>query len=425
MRQSQLGNLAIAALALLNVLLWALFPPPARDDAYYLRHYVGEVFSTTALILFSCGIFLSLRPRFLEPFFGGLDKMYQSHKSAALFGLGLIGLHVLIIPLTKSTELGNLLGKIAFFGMLALVVLTLAPRLPWLGKMVRLAYHHWKITHQFIGVFFIIGLIHAVNVNNLAQFTPIPNFYGKAIYYAGAVAYLYRELIAPFLARKYAYTVAEAQRVNSSTLEVVLQPKTGKAPQVAGQFAFVRFDSPGLGEWHPFTVSSAPHEAQLRFSIKAGGDWTKHLYATLQPGAGAQVEGCYGQMNYRLTNARQIWVAGGIGITPFLSWVRDLKSEPPVDIDFFYTVRAEADAVFWDEFAAAAQKYPRFRATLNVSSKGGSLTVEKIAATLQAPITDHHVFMCGPVPLVEAFQTQFAERGLKPEQIHFEEFNFR
>ena len=81
--------------------------------------------------------------------------------------------------------------------------------------------------------------------------------------------------------------------------------------------------------------------------------------------------------------------------------------------------------MFWEEFAAAAQKYPRFRATLNVSSKGGSLSVEKIVATLKAPVADHHVFMCGPVPLVEAFQKQILERGLKAEQIHFEEFNFR
>ena len=129
-------------------------------------------------------------------------------------------------------------------------------------------------------------------------------------------------------------------------------------------------------------------------------------------------------MNYKDGGAEQIWIAGGIGVTPFLSWVRDFEDVDRA-IDFYYTVRAENDALFWDEFNAAAQKHSRFRATLNVSSKGGSLSADKIVANAKGNIKGKHIYMCGPVPMTEAFQKKFVELGVPTSQIHFEEFNFR
>ena len=423
MRRTQLGNLTITALVVINVVLWIIFIPPynAKD----INKYMGEVLSTSALILFACGIILSLRLRFFEPFFGGLDRMYATHKSIALIGISMIFAHFLLMPLTSDTPWGNRLGMTAMIGMTVLIVLTLAHRIPFFGTMVRLAYHNWKITHRFIGLFFIIGLLHAVNVNNLVQHAPIPNWYGKIIYYIGAAAYLYKELLAPWLQKPYAYIVEKVRKLNPSTLEVTLTPKNEKANQVAGQFTFVSFKGDKvLGESHPFTVSSSPKENNLRLSIKASGDWTKRLYETLKEGSEARIEGCYGQMNYKDGGAEQIWIAGGIGVTPFLSWVRDFDD---VDrpIDFYYTVRAESDALFWSEFQAAAQTHPRFRATLNISSQGGSLTADKIAASVNGDIKGKHIYLCGPAPMTEAFQKKFVELGVAQSQIHFEEFNFR
>ena len=112
-------------------------------------------------------------------------------------------------------------------------------------------------------------------------------------------------------------------------------------------------------------------------------------------------------------------------MTPCLSWVRDLDGEPEYEIDFFYTVRAEADALFADEFVAASQQYKNFRATINVSSKDGSLTADKVAAAIKGNVADRHIYMCGPLPMTEAFRKQFLQKGVPASNIHFEEFNFR
>jgi predicted ferric reductase len=429
MRKKQLGNLTLFTLVLLNIILYLLFPPPNDGSPLFYNQLTAEVLSSSAMILMSCAIVLANRPRFLEPFFGGLDQMYKSHKTAALTAIIFLFLHFFIMPLSEDPlSLGRLLGKTALIGLSALIVLTLAPRIPVVGGYIRLAYHQWKLTHKFVGLFLIVGFIHMLQVKNLSKDAPIPNLYWNVIVYVGIAAYLYKELLAPFLRRPQAFVVEAVRRLNTSTLEVTLKPKGPKPSQTAGQFLFVSF--PGdtrkrLAESHPFTVSSSPREDSLRLSIKASGDWTKHLYSNLQAGVEARVDGCYGQLDYKAGGKKQIWIAGGIGVTPFLSWVRDFDGEPDHEIDFFYTVRAEADALFADEFTAAAQKHQNFRATINASSKDGSLTADKIAAAIKGNIADRHIYLCGPLPMTEAFRKQFMAKGVPAGNIHFEEFNFR
>jgi VWFA-related protein len=92
----------------------------------------------------------------------------------------------------------------------------------------------------------------------------------------------------------------------------------------------------------------------------------------------AVIEGAYGMFDYKTGGQKQIWVAGGIGVTPFLSFIRDMNMNLAQDVDFYYTVRHREEAVFVDEIEAAAEKNPRLKAHVRYSSTDGSLTVEDI-----------------------------------------------
>jgi NAD(P)H-flavin reductase len=66
-------------------------------------------------------------------------------------------------------------------------------------------------------------------------------------------------------------------------------------------------------------LASAPHEPLLRFAVKALGDDTSQLHEIVKPGMPAVIGGPFGRFSYHKGTSRQVWIVGGIGVTPFLS----------------------------------------------------------------------------------------------------------
>jgi len=76
----------------------------------------------------------------------------------------------------------------------------------------------------------------------------------------------------------------------------------------------------------------------MRFAIKALGDETSQLLDVVRPGMPAVIGGPFGRFSHEKGTSRQLWIAGGIGVTPFLSWLRALDNHPLRGrVDFFYT----------------------------------------------------------------------------------------
>src|ERR1041385_562925 len=100
MRKQNLGNWGVAALIAINILLWLVFTPRSNLYPQYGLQVFAEMLSSSAVILFSCGLLLSNKPRILEPYFGGLDKMYVTHKTIAILAVILILFHQMFVPKT-------------------------------------------------------------------------------------------------------------------------------------------------------------------------------------------------------------------------------------------------------------------------------------------------------------------------------------
>lgn len=427
MRKQTLGNWGIALLVALNLLLWLLFTPVAPGNLYpqYALQVFAEILSSSALILFACALLLSNKPRVLEPYFGGLDKMYITHKTIAILAVILITTHQMLIPKTGVAGPGTWLGMLAFGGILAIVLLTVGPRVPLLSQITRFTYHGWRKIHRFVGLFFIFGFVHMLMAEPLLLHSLPLTIYICTISILGSLAYLYKEFLWGRLRPHSLHQVEAVNKLNGTTAEVILKPQNRKLAYRAGQFLFVHFDGDALlEEPHPFTISSAPKQDNLHLSIKASGDWTGHLQTHLQPGALAHVDGPYGQFNYKTGSTKQVWVAGGIGITPFLSWMRDFDGAGAHEIDFFYTVNVPAEALYLDEIERAASANKNFRAHVSYSSQDGRLSAQKIVET-SGSVSPKDVYMCGPFGMVLAFREAFLQQGAKAAQIHYEEFNFR
>jgi len=426
--KQKLGNFTVIAFVLLTVMVWLVFPPINNGAENFTRAYAGEILGSLLIVLMSCSLFLSTRPKWAEPYFGGLDKMYITHRKTSTSAFLLMFLHLLTVPIsTTNLRLGNYLAMISFLGIVAIVLPTLAPRIPFLSKLTNSTYEGWKKLHRFIGIFFITGFIHSLTINGLSAFIAIN--WVQIFFIIGTASYLYTEVFGQFFKKYIPYTVEAVNHPNGSTTEVVLRARKDPIQkQRAGQFLFVRFpQNKMLDESHPFTISSAPapREDVLRVTIKASGDFTRHLFENLKTGMDAVIEGAYGMFDYKTGGQKQIWVAGGIGVTPFLSFIRDMGGNLAQDVDFYYTVRHRDEAIFVDEIEAAAKQNPRLKARIRYSSTDGSLTVDEIVKNAGGNISGHHVYMCGPLPMVQAFEKKFLEVKVPAANIHYEEFNFR
>jgi predicted ferric reductase len=222
----------------------------------------------------------------------------------------------------------------------------------------------------------------------------------------------------------YDYTVSEVRRPNDTTTEVSLEPVRDPLAFVPGQFVVISFGGTGGWQRHPFSVSSAPSARRLEVSIKAAGDYTRELNETLRPGTPAKAVGPFGGFDYRHGGRDQIWIAGGIGITPFMSWIRSVDATFDRRVDFYYSVRRRADALYLDEIDAAAREHPSFHPTLVETDREGLLTAEK-TANGRAPGTEEWVYMCGPPPMMTALNKGFRALGIPASRVRWEQFDIR
>jgi len=422
-----IGNLVIVLLVLLTILVWVVFPPENDGRDKFMRQYAGEVIGSINIVLMACSLVIAARPKWAEPYFGGLDKMYITHRHTSTAALLLIFVHVLTVPISlENWVLGNYLAVIAFTGIVSIAMVSLSPRIPFLNRITGGTYEGWKQLKKYIGIFFILGFIHSLTIGHpLNAFIAIN--YVQVFFIIGTAAYLYTEIFGRFFKKYVPYTVDAIDHPNSITTEVIMRARGEPIKKHhAGQFLFVRFPNvPTLNESHPFTISSAPHEDVLRLTIKASGDFTRALVTDLKPGADAIIDGAYGMFNYKTGGNKQIWIAGGIGLTPFLAFIRDMGETLDRDVEFYYAVRHRDEALFYNEIVAAAQKNSRMKLNIRFSASSGSLTVDEIVRNAGGNINGYHVYMCGPFPMVQSFEKKFLALGLPSNHIHFEEFNFR
>jgi predicted ferric reductase len=427
--KQNIGNIVIIALVLLTIAVWIVFPPVDDGRDKFMRQYAGEVIGSVNIVLMACSMVIAARPKWAEPYFGGLDKMYMTHRHTSTAALLLIFVHVLTVPISlEGWVLGNYLAVIAFIGIVSIALISLSPRIPFLNSITGGTYDGWKKLKKYIGIFFILGFIHSLTIGNpLDAFIAIN--WVQLFFIIGSGAYLYTEIFGRYFKKYVPYKVEAVDHPNSITTEVVMRA-TGDPMEKhrAGQFLFVRFpNTETLDESHPFTISSAPHEDVLRLTIKGSGDFTRSLITDLKPGMDAVVEGAYGMFDYKTGGSKQIWVAGGIGLTPFLSFIRDMNGDLNHDVHFYYTVRHRDEALFYNEILATAQQNPRLKLHIRYSATGGSLTVDEIVrdAGGDVKVKGHHLYLCGPLPMIEAFEKKFLALGMPAKHIHFEEFNFR
>lgn len=405
------------------LLIAAFIPPtllffgldPKLDQSALFSQWLGSA----ALIAMGISQLFATRMRGLEFLFGGLDRIYVLHKWLGIIAMVFVLLHDTIDAemdgLGRETwlvDLAETMGEISLYGLLILVVITIATFIP---------YHLWKWTHKFMGAFFTASAFHYVFILKPFSNTDPLGLYVLVFCIIGIVAYFYT-LMPTVGAKAGKLHVIETIEQTGDSVAVTLKPEGRGLSYTAGQFAFIRFGSAGLTEVHPFTISNAPSD-RIRFTIRELGDYTGRLARGLKVGDEARIDGPYGHFRPGRSGKAEIWVAGGIGITPFMAAANDL-SDQGSPVHLFYCIRSRNSAAHLSEIEALAAGNPRLHLYLIESGKSGRLTADGIAETL-GDISKHQAFFCGPEAMRKSLKKGLTKHGIWGRGFAYEEFEIR
>ncbi len=228
------------------------------------------------------------------------------------------------------------------------------------------------------------------------------------------------------LVKSYKYIVTAVNKLTPKVIEVVLESFDKKQLEfVGGQFVSVTFEQAGLPkEFHPFSLVSAPDEAEIKLVIKALGDYTGQLVKELKAGAKAELRGPWGNFTYQLAEYKdQIWVAGGIGVTPFVSMAQELISqEEDYQIDFYYCVRHPREAVYADLLERVEeQAQGRLKMEIIYSAERGRINVDYIEQN-SGGLKQKDILICTPPQMIEELSKGLLGKGVSEKNIHWEKF---
>ncbi len=378
---------------------------------------LGEVFSSWVVTVFAFNFLMATRARWVENLFGGLDKMYLIHRRSGVIAVFLLLAHFFIVPrdLVEFNP-GKPLGFYAFVLIIIGVILSAAP----IFKK-KIPYHKWVNFHKLMGVFYVMGVVHGIMVSSLIKELPITRVYVFGMAFVGIGAWFYRAFLFGLFNKKLDYSVNTVKDLGNGIAEITLLPKGDPLSFKAGQFAFLTFPSISKREQHPFTISSHPHDREhLQITIKGLGDYTNGLVNKLSKGDWAKVEGPYGKFTTSHSKEReQIWVAGGIGITPFLSLLKDYYTK---HITLFWCVANEDEAPYKRRLEELAASNPMFDFILWPSDKRGHIDLDDMS--IRNP-EEKSYFICGPESLKKSLFKQLKLEGVAQKNIHDEEFAFR
>lgn len=422
-----------AVAAVPPVLFLAMLDPAQMQSPGEILHAAGRLTGVAGLSLLLVAAIVSVRiPGFDRPF-GGLTRLWRTHHLLGAWSLILLLLHPALLALAAaelslsaaaSTLLPPWYDLASWSGWLALVLMMgfLAPSFSFFGHP---RYESWKRLHRLAGPAVALALLHNFWLSRgLPHWLDVALWSTLALLAVGAVAWRF---VFSRRAGRLRYTVAEVRPVDNSVVELGLEPVGRALRHEAGNFVYLTLDdrelAAGRGEEHPYTLSSSPDEKRLRIAIKALGDASRAVQL-LRTGSRAHIEGPYGRffLSPDRVERPELWVAGGIGVTPFLARMRHLAGRGESgNVCLVFCVQDPAREIFSDELRQLAERIEGFRLHTHYFYREGPLSMEYLASVCP-DLGERDAYICGPRPLNELMRQHAAAAGIPASRIQSEEF---
>ncbi|TCT04870.1 FAD-dependent oxidoreductase [Paralcaligenes ureilyticus] len=184
---------------------------------------------------------------------------------------------------------------------------------------------------------------------------------------------------------------------------------------------------------HTFSIVSSAAQNELTFATRMRDSVFKNALKALPIGTALKIEGPFGSLTLHNNRARSaIFIAGGIGITPFMSILQQAAHDKlPHELILLYANRRPEDSAFLANLQELEQQNAHFRLVCVMSEMAKSSQpwsgetgqidgklIQRVVGTLQSPV----YYLVGPPAMVEAMRGALNATGVDDDDIRTEEF---
>lgn len=405
-----------------------------------------SLFNALAMMAFFIQFPLASRVKAL-PLFANIDWSMAKHKSVGQW----LGVFFLLHPvfilaprfiqsfddgLTSLVEV--LTAPTMLTGLIAWVTMIIWTLMAVFKNTIKMRYETWRLTHMlgFVAVA-ILATIHVTSVGSHGQFESQFNAIWWALCTASVTLVIYNHTVKKVVIKSQPFTLVDVTKVSSRDWQITLEKKDqGRFEFEAGQFVWMNSSQSvfNLND-HPFSIASCADDLpQFSMVIRELGDYTASLH-TLVIGQDVYIDGPYGSMN--LDDSKKadgiILIAGGAGIGPMLSLLRELacaKDTRPVRLiygnsDFEQMVLQDEIAELQRTMTDFSQQLVCVHPTNKAQVSHGVIDQECISKVLKSAQADNwSVYLCGPEGMLEAVKTSLNDLEISPADIHYEKLSF-
>ncbi|HUF27714.1 MAG TPA: ferric reductase-like transmembrane domain-containing protein [Gemmatimonadaceae bacterium] len=410
-----------------------LVPPVPSGRSFWLELSVALGFVGLTQIAVQFVLIARFR-RMTAPY--GIDVILQYHRKIAMVAVALILLHPTIIMVenpSRSVMLnplgGNWASRAALVAVLALVTTVVVSVF---RERLKLQYERWRFFHLVLGV---VALVFAQIHVSLAGLY-INTTWKQAIWILSAAAMaglvVWIRGIKPLWQRAFRWRVAEVRPERGDTHTLALEPVGHEGLRFSpGQFAWIKVaETPFTLEEHPFSFSSsAERRDRIEFGIKSLGDFTARV-GEIPVGTPAFVDGPHGAFSIDRYNAvGYVLIAGGVGITPFMSFLRTMADRgDPRPVLLIYadkTWNGVAYREVLEELSGSIALdvvYVLEEPPDDWEGERGLVTRQLLERRLPEERFPRACFLCGPPVMMDAVYAALVELEMPPAQIQMERF---
>lgn len=209
---------------------------------------------------------------------------------------------------------------------------------------------------------------------------------------------------------------------------------------IPGQYVKLKATIAGIEEERFYSICSFSKNS-IQVGIKRVEDGTFSNYACdslhskdILNVQAPQGDFCLPDANEIANTKRYCFIAAGSGITPNLAMIRYLLTQTEhIEVNLIYINTRRSETMFFDEIEGLKNKYmSRFSVTNLMTREPGAIsilskrpdaeTTEKIIDNFIGTEEINHIYMCGPLPLINIFRDSFINRGIDKKAIHMELF---